>query len=64
MNNDQNKASGVTYVDRLTRQVKEVRAKAVILCAQALESTRILLNSPRTNIRTAWRTRAARSVII
>jgi choline dehydrogenase-like flavoprotein len=40
-----NKASGVTYVDRLTRQVKEVRGKAVILCAQALESTRILLNS-------------------
>src|SRR6266403_3635454 len=25
MNNDQNKANGVTYVDRLTRQVKEVR---------------------------------------
>jgi len=45
MNNDQNKASGVTYVDRLTRHVKEVRGKAVILCAQALESTRILLNS-------------------
>ena len=45
MDNGQNKASGVTYVDRLTRQVKEVRAKAVILCAQALESTRILLNS-------------------
>jgi len=45
MNNDQNKASGVTYVERLTRQVKEVRAKAIILCAQALESTRILLNS-------------------
>ena len=45
MNNDQNKASGVTYVDRLTRQVKEVRGKTVILCAQALESTRILLNS-------------------
>lgn len=40
-----NKARGVTYVDRLTRQVKEVRAKAVILCAQAMESTRILLNS-------------------
>ena len=37
--------TGVTYVDRLTRQVKEVRGKAVILCAQALESTRILLNS-------------------
>ena len=40
MNNNQNKASGVTYVDRLTRQVKEVRGKTVILCAQALESTR------------------------
>ena len=40
-----NKARGVTYVDRLTRQVKEVRGKTVILCAQALESTRILLNS-------------------
>ena len=45
MDNAQNKASGVTYVDRLTRQVKEVRGKTVILCAQALESTRILLNS-------------------
>jgi choline dehydrogenase-like flavoprotein len=45
MDNQTNKARGVTYVDRLTRQVKEVRAKAVILCAQALESTRILLNS-------------------
>jgi choline dehydrogenase-like flavoprotein len=45
MDNATNKASGVTYVDRLTRQVKEVRGKSVILCAQALESTRILLNS-------------------
>jgi choline dehydrogenase-like flavoprotein len=45
MDNGQNKAAGVTYVDRLTRQVKEVRGKTVILCAQALESTRILLNS-------------------
>jgi choline dehydrogenase-like flavoprotein len=45
MDHGTNKASGVTYVDRLTRQVKEVRGKAVILCAQALESTRILLNS-------------------
>ena len=45
MDNTSNKARGVTYVDRLTHQVKEVRGKAVILCAQALESTRILLNS-------------------
>jgi choline dehydrogenase-like flavoprotein len=45
MATEANKARGVTYVDRLTRQVKEVRGKSVILCAQALESTRILLNS-------------------
>src|SRR5437899_2321793 len=45
MDNALNKAQGVTYVDRLTRQVKEVRGKAVVMCAQALESTRILLNS-------------------
>jgi choline dehydrogenase-like flavoprotein len=45
MDSASNKASGVTYVDRITRQVKEVKGKAVILCAQALESTRILLNS-------------------
>jgi choline dehydrogenase-like flavoprotein len=45
MDNATNRASGVTFVDRLTRQVKEVRAKSVILCAQAMESTRILLNS-------------------
>jgi choline dehydrogenase-like flavoprotein len=45
MDHGLNKATGVTYVDRLTRQVKEVHGKTVILCAQALESTRILLNS-------------------
>jgi choline dehydrogenase-like flavoprotein len=45
MDNGANKAAGVTYVDRMTRQVKEVRAKTVVLCAQAMESTRILLNS-------------------
>lgn len=40
-----NQARGVTYVDRLTRRTYEVKARAVILCAQALESTRILFNS-------------------
>ena len=40
-----NLATGVTYVDGATRQTKTIRGKAVILCAQALESTRILLNS-------------------
>jgi len=40
-----NRARGVTFVDGQTRQTKSIRAKTVILCAQALESTRILLNS-------------------
>jgi choline dehydrogenase-like flavoprotein len=40
-----NKAAGVTFVNRTTRETKQVRAKSVVLCAQALESTRILLNS-------------------
>ena len=39
------KASGVMYIDRNTREVKEVHARAVIVCAQALESARILFNS-------------------
>ena len=41
----ENRASGVTFVDSITHQTKEVKGKTVILCAQALESTRILLNS-------------------
>ncbi len=39
------KASGVAYMDRVTRVPREVRAKAVVLCASTLESTRLLLNS-------------------
>jgi choline dehydrogenase-like flavoprotein len=42
---DTNKARGVLYIDRVTRQPKEVYARTVIVCAQALESARILLNS-------------------
>jgi choline dehydrogenase-like flavoprotein len=38
-------AAGVGYIDRVTRQPREVRAKVVVLCASTLESTRILLNS-------------------
>jgi len=38
-------ASGVAYIDRLTRQPREVRAKVVLLCASTLESARLLLNS-------------------
>src|SRR5262249_10520323 len=40
-----NKAAGVTFIHRTTKESKQVRARAVVLSAQALESTRILLNS-------------------
>jgi choline dehydrogenase-like flavoprotein len=45
MDTSANKAQGVTFVHRATKETKQVRAKTVVLCAQALESTRILLNS-------------------
>ena len=45
MNPSANKVRGVTFINRTTKESKQVRAKTVILCAQALESTRILLNS-------------------
>ena len=38
-------ASGVSYVERASRRVRDLRAKVVLLCASTLESTRILLNS-------------------
>ncbi len=45
MDPDRNRARGILYIDRNTREPKEVRARAVVLCAQALESVRILFNS-------------------
>lgn len=42
------KARGVSYIDRQTRQVKEVYGRVVVLAAQALESVRILFNSRTT----------------
>ena len=45
MDADRNRAKGLLYIDRVTRQPKEVRGRVVVLCAQALESVRILLNS-------------------
>lgn len=39
------KCRGVYYIDRLSRNHREVAAKMVILCASTLESTRIMLNS-------------------
>jgi choline dehydrogenase-like flavoprotein len=45
MHPERKRATGVLFIDRITRQPKEVQARVVVLCAQSLESTRILLNS-------------------
>jgi choline dehydrogenase-like flavoprotein len=45
MDASRNRAHGVLYIDRNTRQAKEIEANVVVLSAQALESVRILLNS-------------------
>lgn len=45
MDAERNRARGVLYVDRITRQSREISARAVVLCAQSQESVRILLNS-------------------
>jgi choline dehydrogenase-like flavoprotein len=45
MEPDRRRARGVLYIDRNTHEAKEIEARAVVLCAQALESVRILLNS-------------------
>jgi choline dehydrogenase-like flavoprotein len=39
------RASGVAFVDRLSKQPEEARGNVVILCASSIESVRILLNS-------------------
>ncbi len=38
-------AKGVRYIHRTTREERELKSRVVILCAQSLESVRILLNS-------------------
>ena len=43
MDEDSNRARGILYIDRMTREPKEVYGRAVMLCAQSLESVRILL---------------------
>jgi choline dehydrogenase-like flavoprotein len=45
MDEGSNRAMGVLYVDRNSKQTRELRARVVVLCAQTQESTRILLNS-------------------
>ncbi len=45
MDEERNRAKGVLYIDRVTHEPKEVYGRVVVLCAQALESVRILFNS-------------------
>jgi len=45
VDSDQHRVSGVRYIDRRTRQVREITARIVVLCAQMFESVRVLLNS-------------------
>ena len=42
------RAKGLVYIDRATRQVKEIYGRVVALCAQTQESVRILFNSATT----------------
>ena len=42
---DGDQALGVTVVDRNRRVEREVNGRVVVLCASAIESTRLLLNS-------------------
>nr|WP_236056398.1 GMC family oxidoreductase [Mycobacterium sp. SM1] len=39
------RATGVEYVERLTGDTRAIRGKVIVLCASAIESVRILLNS-------------------
>lgn len=43
--NNEGKAGGVAYFDRIEKTAHDVKGKVVVLAAAALESTRILLNS-------------------
>jgi glucoside 3-dehydrogenase (cytochrome c) catalytic subunit len=49
MDADRPRARGVLYVDRNTRETREIYARVVILCAQSQESVRILFNSATPN---------------
>ena len=45
MDQERNRATGLLYIDRNTREAKEIHGRVVALCAQSLESVRILFNS-------------------
>jgi choline dehydrogenase-like flavoprotein len=42
---ERGRATGVCFVDRLSKRTHEISARVVVLCASTLETTRILLNS-------------------
>ena len=42
---ERNRATGLLYIDRVTHEAREIHGRVVVLCAQSLESARILLNS-------------------
>jgi choline dehydrogenase-like flavoprotein len=48
MDAEHSRAKGLLYIDRVSYQPKEIQGRAVVLCAQALESARILFNSANT----------------
>jgi choline dehydrogenase-like flavoprotein len=48
MDPDAARVRGVLYIDRNTRQPSEIYGQVVVLCAQALESVRVLFNSATT----------------
>jgi len=45
MDTERNRAKGLLYIDRNAREAKEIYGRVVVLCAQSLESVRILFNS-------------------
>ena len=45
--NNENRAQGVTYIERYTKKAIDVDAKYVILAASTLENTRLMLLSAK-----------------
>jgi len=45
LNDEEGRANGVQYFDRITKAERRVRARVVIVAASCIDSTRILLNS-------------------
>ncbi len=45
MDAGRHRATGIRYIDRNSRQVHQLHARAVVVCAQMFESMRILFNS-------------------